>query len=175
MLAPKMMLLKHLRYNSCLHSFLSPRVHIYITSENPFREMGAFQNGSTWTRSDTHAAHMRNASGVIQIRQTRQMQMNKDACIRNWTDEFTSRDHSKPLRQIRLLCFSSVCACVSWFEVEKGSWTDGLNSTVAKVCREFFGAKSFFFGPMLQFSIAMCSDFLLFRLVGWLVVIWYYF
>jgi len=26
-------------------------------------------------------------------------------------------DHSKPLRQIRLLRFSSVCACVAWFEV----------------------------------------------------------
>jgi len=92
MSAPKRMLLKHLRYNSWLHSFLSPWVHIYISSENPFREMGAFQNGSAWTRSDTDAAHMRKASGVIQVRQTRQMQVNKDACIRNWMDEFTSQN-----------------------------------------------------------------------------------
>jgi len=66
--------------------------HIHVTSENPFREMGAFQNGSAWTRSDADVAHMRKASGVIQMRQTRQMQINKDACVRNRTDEFTSRD-----------------------------------------------------------------------------------
>jgi len=94
MSAPKRMLLKHLRYNSWLLSFLSPRVHIYITSENPFREMEAFQNGSVWRRSDADAAHMRKASGVIQMRQTMQIpwQINKNACIRNWTDEFTSRE-----------------------------------------------------------------------------------
>jgi len=92
MSAPKKMLLKHLRNNSWLHSFLSPRVHIYITSENPFRDLKVFQNGSAWTRSDADAAHMRKASGIIQIYQTRQMQINKNACIRNWTDEFTSRN-----------------------------------------------------------------------------------
>jgi len=96
--ALKRMLLKHLRHNSWLHSFLIPRVHIYITSENPFREMGAFQNGSAWIRSDADAAHMRKASSVIQMRQTRQMQMNKDACIGNWTDEFTSRDSHRSYR-----------------------------------------------------------------------------
>ena len=84
MSAPKRMLLKHLRYNSSLHSFLSPRIHIYITSENPFREMNSFQNGIAWTRSDADATHMRTASGIIQLmRQTRQIQINKDACIQN--------------------------------------------------------------------------------------------
>jgi len=86
--APKRMLLKDLHYNSWLHSFLSPRVNIYITSENPLREIGVFQNGSAWTRSDADATHLRKASGVIQMRQTRQMQINTDAWIRNWTDDF---------------------------------------------------------------------------------------
>jgi len=31
--------------------------------------------------------------GVMQMRQTRQMQIDEDACIRNWTDELTSREH----------------------------------------------------------------------------------
>ena len=54
--------------------------------------MGAFQNGSAWTRSDADAAHMRKASGVMQVCQTRQMQVNKDACIRNLMDKFTSQN-----------------------------------------------------------------------------------
>jgi len=44
---------------------------------------GAFQNGSARTRSDADAAHMRKASGIMQMRQTRQMQIDEDACIRN--------------------------------------------------------------------------------------------
>ena len=47
------------------------------------RDRGAFQNGSTGTRSDADAAHMRKASGIMQMRQTRQMQIDEDACIRN--------------------------------------------------------------------------------------------
>jgi len=43
----------------------------------------AFQKGSARTRSDTDAAHMRKAPGVMQMRQTRQMQIDEDACIRN--------------------------------------------------------------------------------------------
>jgi len=37
------------------------------------------------TRSDTDsdAAHMRKAPGVMQMRQTRQMQSDEDACIKN--------------------------------------------------------------------------------------------
>ena len=46
-------------------------------------DRGAFQNGSTRTRSDADAAHMRKASGIMQMRQTRQMQIDEDACIRN--------------------------------------------------------------------------------------------
>jgi len=64
-------------------------------NENTFRPFGrsrAFQNGSARTRSDTDAAHMRKAPGVMQMRQMRQMQIDEDACIRNWTDEPTSRE-----------------------------------------------------------------------------------
>ena len=51
-----------------------------------------FQNGSARTRSDADAALMRKAQGVMQMRQTRQMQIDEDACIRNRTDEPTSRE-----------------------------------------------------------------------------------
>jgi len=44
---------------------------------------GAFQNGSARTRSDADAAHMRKASGIMQMHQTRQLQINEDACISN--------------------------------------------------------------------------------------------
>ena len=46
-------------------------------------DRGAFQNGSARTRSDADAAHMSKASGIMQMRQTRQMQIDEDACIRN--------------------------------------------------------------------------------------------
>ena len=46
-------------------------------------DRGAFQNDSARTRSDTDAAHMRKASGIMQMRQTRQMQIDEDACIRD--------------------------------------------------------------------------------------------
>jgi len=46
-------------------------------------DRGAFQNGSARTRSDADAAHMRKAPGIMQMRQTRQMQIDEDACIRN--------------------------------------------------------------------------------------------
>ena len=46
-------------------------------------DCGAFQNGSARTRSDADAAHMRKTSGIMQMRQTRQMQIDEDACIRN--------------------------------------------------------------------------------------------
>jgi len=51
---------------------------------------------------------------------------------------------------------------------------DGLNSTAAKICCELFGfgAKNGF--GFLEKNPLRC-DFLMFRLVGWLVVIWYYF
>jgi len=122
MSAPKRMLLKHLRYNSWLHSFLSPRVHIYFTSEKPFREMGAFQNDSAWTRPDADAAHMRKASGVIQMRQTRQMQINKDACIRNWTDEFPSRNTLSK----EFLALSGLRRMVHLNQKVGGAWTKEL-------------------------------------------------
>jgi len=81
---------------SSVHGF------IFISPARIFREMGAFRNGSAWTRSDADAAHMRKASGVIQMRQMRQMQINKDACIRNWTDEFTSQN--TPTKEFLALC-----------------------------------------------------------------------
>ena len=46
-------------------------------------DRGAFQNGCARTRSDADAAHMRKASGIMQMPQTRQMQIDEDACIRN--------------------------------------------------------------------------------------------
>jgi len=46
-------------------------------------DRGAFQNGSARTRSDADAAHMRKASGIMQMRQTRQMQIDEDAGITN--------------------------------------------------------------------------------------------
>jgi len=46
-------------------------------------DRGAFQNGSARTRSDADTARMRKASGIMQMRQTRQMQIDEDACIRN--------------------------------------------------------------------------------------------
>jgi len=53
------------------------------SSENPFREIATYQNGSARTRSDADAAHMRKAPGVMHMRQKRQMQIDEDACIRN--------------------------------------------------------------------------------------------
>jgi len=44
---------------------------------------GAFQNGSARMCLDADATHMRKASGIMQMRQTRQMQIDEDACIRN--------------------------------------------------------------------------------------------
>jgi len=46
-------------------------------------DRGAFQKGSARTRSDADAVHMRKAWGIMQMRQTRQMQIDEDACIRN--------------------------------------------------------------------------------------------
>ena len=46
-------------------------------------DRGAFQNGSARTRSYADAAHMRKASDIMQMRQTRQMQIDEDACTRN--------------------------------------------------------------------------------------------
>jgi len=63
-----------------------------VSARSSFGRSQAFQNVSARTRSDTDAAHMRKAPGVMQMRQTRQMQVDEDACIRNWTDEPTSRE-----------------------------------------------------------------------------------
>ena len=46
-------------------------------------DRGALRNGSARTRSDADAAHMTKASGIMQMRQTRQMQIDEDACLRN--------------------------------------------------------------------------------------------
>jgi len=58
----------------------------------------SFQNSKARTRSDADAAHRRKASGVMQMRQTRQMQIDEDANIRNWTDEHTSLEFHSLLR-----------------------------------------------------------------------------
>jgi len=67
--------------------FFFGREDMFIRARNQ-RELlsgdrGAFQNGSARTRSDADAAHMRKASGIMQMRQTRQMQIDEDARIRN--------------------------------------------------------------------------------------------
>ena len=54
-----------------------------IIERTPFGRSRAFQNGSANTRSESDAAHMRKAPGVVQMRQTRQMQIDENACIRN--------------------------------------------------------------------------------------------
>ena len=66
-----------------------------ITSENPFGGLRAFQNGFATTRSDADAAHMRKASGIMQMRQTRQIQIDEDACIRNWADKIATPETCK--------------------------------------------------------------------------------
>jgi len=89
-----------------VHAQVSICVYIYthISSRSPssfrgfqpkletLREMWAFQNGSARTCSDADAAHLRKAPGVMQMRQTREMQMSnsEDACIRNWTDKIAT-------------------------------------------------------------------------------------
>ena len=44
---------------------------------------GTLQNGSARTCSDADAVHMRKACGIMQMRQTRQIQIDEDAGIRN--------------------------------------------------------------------------------------------
>ena len=64
----------------CCRQFLCKK------SGNPFREIACFlQNGAARTRSDADAStHKKGAGrhGVMQMHQTRQMQINEDACIR---------------------------------------------------------------------------------------------
>jgi len=59
---------------------LSPSI---ANSNSPSGRSRAFQIGFARTRSDTDAAHMRKAPVVMQMRQTGQMQIDEDACIRN--------------------------------------------------------------------------------------------
>ena len=46
-------------------------------------DRGGFQNSSVWTRSDADTTHMSKALGIIQMRQTRSIQIEEDACIQN--------------------------------------------------------------------------------------------
>ena len=48
---------------------------------------------SSMTRPDADTAHTRKVPDVMQMRQTRQMQIDEDASIRSWTDELTSTAH----------------------------------------------------------------------------------
>ena len=67
--------------------FFFGREDMFIRARNQqellSEDRGAFQDGSARTRSDAAAAHMREASGIMQVRQTRQIQIDEDACIRN--------------------------------------------------------------------------------------------
>ena len=58
--------------SSVLSRFLFVDLRV-VQVKTPFGRSRAFQYGSTRTRSDTDAAHTRNAVGVMQMRQTRQM------------------------------------------------------------------------------------------------------
>jgi len=75
-----------------------PWILTYLSRAHNQRELfsgdrRAFQNASARTCSDAHATHMRKASGIMQMRQKRQMQFDEDACIRNWTDKLTKREY----------------------------------------------------------------------------------
>ena len=54
-----------------------------VSARIPFGGSRVLQNGSARTRADADATHMKKAPGVMQMRQTRQMQVDEDACIRN--------------------------------------------------------------------------------------------
>jgi len=62
-------------------------------ANTPCGRLRAFQNGSARTCWDTDAARMGKAPSILQMHQTRQIQINEDACIRNWTNELASREH----------------------------------------------------------------------------------
>ena len=71
-----------------IHTYLRDLPQAFgVSNQNSKRcgRMRAFQNGSARTCSDADAAHLRKAPGVMQMRQTREMQMSnsEDACIRN--------------------------------------------------------------------------------------------
>ena len=72
----------HINIYISLSIYICISISIYQRKLLP-GDRGAFQNGSWRTRSDADAAHMRKASGIMQMRQTRQMQIDEDACIRN--------------------------------------------------------------------------------------------
>jgi len=82
-------------------------------------------------------------------------------------------DHSKPLQRIPLLRFSlCVCLCLlirGW----KCSWTTVWIPRLQNFPRSFlfWSQKNIYFWRKNPIR----CDFLLFRLIGWLVVIWYYF
>jgi len=74
---------------------------------------------------------MRKASGIMQMRQTRQMQINEDACIRNWMDKLTSREYhslyaaTSWLRDQTALSkdFVAVCGLRKMVRLNQKSWS----------------------------------------------------
>ena len=63
-------------------------------SENSFRQIaGLFSMASRGHVQTLTLAYTRKVQGVMQMRQTRQMQIDEDACIRNWTDQLTKREY----------------------------------------------------------------------------------
>jgi len=84
-------------YALCIYTYVSTPcmnnvyiyIHIFICIYRKTlpgdREL--FWIESARTRSDADAVHMRKVPGIMQMRQTRQMLMDEDACIRNWRQE----------------------------------------------------------------------------------------
>jgi len=76
-----MLFLKELCSQSANCSRTSPKTELSVTNSLVYVAVA---------RQSAHEAHMRKASGIMQMRQTRQMQINEDACIRNWTDKIAT-------------------------------------------------------------------------------------
>ena len=108
---------------------------VYVYGKKLFREIAKFLNflsfleilelswiESMRTRADADAAHMRKVPAVMQMRQTRQMQIDEDACIRNWTDELTSRESHHLYRYEVNLEITRHFPKTLWHFVE---WKDG--------------------------------------------------
>jgi len=61
-------------------------VHFQI-AKTPLGDCEPFRMASQGHVQTLTLAHTRKVQGVMQMRQTRQMQIDEDACIRNWTDQ----------------------------------------------------------------------------------------
>ena len=73
---------------SVINSNVLCQIKIQIVAKTLCGRSQAFQIGSTRKHSKTDAAHIRKAQG--QMRPTRQMQIDAEACIRNSTDKIAT-------------------------------------------------------------------------------------